>query len=348
VTASLPSTVSYVPYREIGGRPNIIVDGAPVASTELTLSHWPVNNTPDVLKRDTSTATVFAYLDTPELHSSIGIASNNHFDEDGLFSMFALCRPELALAHRDLLVRASMAGDFGVYADRDAARLCFIIEAYADRDVSPLGADFFSECEPRQIAKLYREMLDRLPAILENIDEYEELWAEQDAHLSESESLVADGSVGIDEYPELDLAVAHIPAGLPTRTVRRYLQSEQAAIHPFAINSATRSSRIVRLQGTRYDFQYRYESWVQLVSRRPQLRVDLDGLAEKLNAMEEARGTWRSEDINDVVPRVYLEGTDYSRITEGLFLETVMTHLRTASPAWDPYDWNNSGAEADV
>ena len=145
--ASLPDPVSYVPYKEVGGKPNIVVDGAPLDSTVLTLSHWPNNRTPEALKRDTSTATVFAYLDSPDSYQHVEIVTNNHFDEDGLFSMFALVQPVIALGYRELLIGGAMAGDFGVFKDRDAARLCFIIEAFTDKRVSPLPKETFTGCE---------------------------------------------------------------------------------------------------------------------------------------------------------------------------------------------------------
>ncbi len=77
----VPQSAQYEPYKKIGDRPNIIVDGAPLESTVLTLSHWPNNQTDPSLRRDTSTATVFAYLDAPELHQDVPIVSNNHFDD---------------------------------------------------------------------------------------------------------------------------------------------------------------------------------------------------------------------------------------------------------------------------
>ncbi len=60
MSISLPAPARYIPYSDIGDQPHIIVDGAPLDSTVLTLSHWPNNQTPDSLQRDTSTATVFA------------------------------------------------------------------------------------------------------------------------------------------------------------------------------------------------------------------------------------------------------------------------------------------------
>ena len=346
MTSVLPNPVHYVPYNEIGDQPNIIADGAPLSSSILTLSHWPVNKTPDVLKRDTSTATVFAYLDRPELHESVEIVSNNHFDEDGLFSVFALVQPAMALKHRELLMAAALAGDFGIVTDRKAARLVFIIEAFADRTVSPLPRSVFSGCERQQVSDLYSHMLDRLPEILEDVNAYRAFWEDQDAHLAESESLIDNGTVQIDQYPELDLAVVHIPGDIPVRTIHRYLQSEHAAIHPFAIHSVTDCNRVIRIHGGAFDFHYRYESWLQFVSRRPLLRVDLTGLTDQLNTLETAPGEWRSDKITDINPRLYLEGTDRSSIPSERLVDIVRDYLASAPVAWDPYNWDPDSVES--
>ena len=82
---------------------------------------------------------MFAWLDCPELQIAVPFVTNNHFDEDGLFSVFALTEPQQALAMRELLIAASFAGDFGVVLQRDAARLCFIIEALSDPDSGALA-----------------------------------------------------------------------------------------------------------------------------------------------------------------------------------------------------------------
>lgn len=342
MTASLPHPVRYVPFKEVGDQPNIVVDGAPLRSTVLTLSHWPNNQTPEILKRDTSTATVFAYLDTPELHQPVGIVTNNHFDEDGLFSMFALSQPTIALRHRELLIGGAMAGDFGVFTDRNAVRLCFIIEAFTDKSVSPLPQEVFSGCERQRIAAFFRQMLERLPEILEDVNEYSRYWRAQDSFLQESESLIAKGDVRIEEFPESDLAIVHIPGDLPVIDVRRYLQAERASVHPFAIHNATNCNRIVRIQDGSYELQYRYESWLQVVSRRPMFRVDLNELSRRLNSLETAAGRWRADKVTEIVPRLFLEGTDRSSITEKTFIEEVQKYLAEQPIAWDPYNWESS------
>jgi hypothetical protein len=342
VSGSLPARARYVPYREVGDRPNIIVDGAPLDSTVLTLSHWPNNRTHPSLRRDTSTATVFAYLDAPELHRDVPVVSNNHFDEDGLFSMFGIVDPATALEHRDLLTGAALAGDFGVGEDADALRLCFVIEAFCDAEESPLDAATFDGCERRRVAALYRAMLERVATLAGDVGAWESLWRRPFEHFEHSARLVANGTVAIEEHPDLDLAVVTIPADLPQRPVRRYLEGERAAVHPFAIHNATACNRLLRITGRRYELQYRYESWVQLASRRPALRVALDSLVAELNATERAAGEWRSESVDGVAPRLYLEGVEQSSLGPQAFVDLVRRHLASAPVAWDPYDWDSA------
>jgi hypothetical protein len=347
VTAG-PALVSalpeYRPYRELGDTPNLIVDGAPLESTRLTLSHWPNNATPDALKRDTSTEICFAYLDQAEFHVEVPAVSNNHFDEDGLFSMLAVTRPELALAHRDLLVDASRAGDFGRFATRDAARLAFAIETCADPATSPLEREVFNACQARRVAPLYRAMLDYLPRLLDDLDAARELWQAQDIQLDTGLEIIDSGRASIYEVDTADLAVIDLPVGLPAQRARRYLEAEFAVVHPFAIHANTGCSRLLRRQGKRYELQFRYEGWVQLATHRPALRVSLADLADELNRVETAPGTWIGEAVTEVAPRLYLDGCDASSLAPDYFLELVLDYLGRAPVAWDPYDWPPAAA----
>jgi len=205
-----------------------------------------------------------------------------------------------------------------------------------------LPKEAFSGCERQRVATFYRQMLDRLPEILDDVVEYRRYWHEQDAHLQESESLIAKGDVSIEELPDADLAIVRIPDKLPARNVRRYLRSERASVHPFAIHNATSCSRIIRIQNGCYELQYRYESWLQVVSWRPLFRVDLNGLALRLNSLEAAAGTWRADKVTEIVPRLFLEGIDRSSIAEDKFVGEVKEYLSGQPIAWDPYNWEPS------
>jgi len=332
----------YVPYHQLGDHAHIIVDGAPLPGTVLNLSHWPVNDTPAPLRRDTSTEVVFAYLDHPTWHQPVDIVSNNHFDEDGLFSVFAMCFPRLAMKHRDLLVDASHAGDFGVFGTMDAARLCFALEEYGCPRSSPFPDTVFAGSAAAVTAAMYARMLDLLPALLTDLDAARPFWQAQDAHLAESLEWLDSGRVRVEELHEHDLAVVRIPDGIRRRTVKRYFRMEQAAVHPFAIHRATSCTRLLRIQGRSMEFQYRYETWVRLASRHPVLRVGLKRLRTHLNTLEHSGDCWRLEKAEDIVPRLYLDGNGLTSIDDERMLDLLTGYLATEPVAWDPYHWGEA------
>jgi NADPH2:quinone reductase len=68
-----------------------------------------------------------------------------------------------------------------------------------------------------------------------------ELWEGEDAHLSASEGAIAKGVVRIDEHPEIDLAVVHVPESWVARAAHRFTVSWTGALHPMAVSGATLS-----------------------------------------------------------------------------------------------------------
>jgi hypothetical protein len=337
-SVNLPSPARYFPYSQLGEQPNIIVDGKEQRATVLTLSHWPWNSTPESLLRDTSTDIVFAYLDAAEFHRDVALVSNSHFDEDGLLSMYGLVDPENALRHRQLMIGASRAGDFAIYSDPEAAKLSFVLAAFADPELTPLPQEVFSGTDAGQVAGLYSHMLRELPALLDDVAGHERYWQDEWAHVQESEAAIRDGHVVIDEVPELDLAIVHIPTDMPVRTVRRYLTRWQRSVHPFAVHNVTDCSRLVWIKGESLEMQYRYESWIQLASRRPARRRDLTGLAEQLSDLETGGGQWVFEGVNEVAPRLRVNGSCRSSVGAEQFLALLSDWLRTQPAAWDPYN----------
>jgi uncharacterized protein DUF6687 len=322
--------MQYVPYHELEDRPNIIVDGAANAHTSITLSHWPRSATPDVLKDDLSAQIVFRYLDHPEFRSNAEVVSNNHFDEDGLIGIYAVLNPSDALRHRDLLIDIAAAGDFGTYRFREAARADFVLSAFADPDVSPLGGDLFKEPYPKMAARLYWEVLPRLPEIVMDLDRFRGYWEAEDAMLAESEEMLRKGAIRIEETPELDLAVVTLPEYVSGRKVHRFTQNRRAACHPMALHNMLHTFRVLLVQGNSYEFQYRYESWVHYVSRRPLPRVDLRPLARRLSEMESGNGRWVFDGVDEITPKLALENTEESRISQSEFVERVKTFLAEA------------------
>jgi Family of unknown function (DUF6687) len=328
----------FVPYTRLDGSPNIIVDGSAGPGTVLTLSHWPKSGTPASLKRDTSAEIVFAYLDSPASYAQADIVSNNHFDEDGLIGIFALVDPATAEKYRGLLLDAASAGDFGVFRRRDAARMAFTISAYADPDTSPLSAELFARPYPEMAAELYVQLLQLMPRLLADLEAYRDHWQAEDQKLAASEELIEKGRITIEERPALDLAIVRLPEDLRAQPVHRFTQKRTAECHPFALHSRTPCTRLLLIQGQHIEFQYRYESWVQLASRRPLPRVDLKALAQELNREETSGGSWEFDGVEQITPRFHLRGSATTSLSAATVQERVEQHLLTAPPAWNPHD----------
>jgi hypothetical protein len=331
-------SMRYLPYAQVRSVPNVIVDGARTENTILTLSHWPKSGTPAELKGDTSAKIVFNYLDSPKSHVEADAVSNNHFDEDGLVGIFAMLEPSIAERHRPLLLDVAQAGDFGIFQQREAARITFTLSAYADPETSPLPGTTFQRPYPELANELYLKLLELLPKLLAGVDEYRSFWEVEDAKLTTSEELIEQGDITIEERPDLDLAIVRLPDDLTRYRVHRFTQQRLAECHPFALHNRTSCSRLLLLQGSRAEFQYRYEGWVQMTSRRPALRVDLSGLANELNQEEKATGQWVFDGVDQITPRLHLDGSSATSIPLDRIVSRVEQVLRTGPPAWNPYD----------
>jgi len=328
----------FVAYEDLGESPNIVVDGAGNAATAITLSHWPKSGTPQALKADTSTEIVFNYLAAPQFHVTAAAVSNNHFDEDGLAGLYALIEPVAAAEMRDLVVSVAEAGDFSTCRDRQAARIAFTISAFADPLRSPLDRTIFKLPYAEQCAALYRELLPRFGEMLAHPGRFRKYWEAEDRYLTDSEQALRRGEVTIEELPEVDLAILRL-AGEPTGQATEPLTWPcEGTCHRMAVYNATGCNRVLVQQGRRYAFVYRYESWVQFISRPPPPRVDLALLAEALSADEPGAARWVFDGVSEITPRMTLSGASESAITPAAFAARLAEFLATAPPAWDPYD----------
>jgi hypothetical protein len=330
-------SMQYLPYARVRSVPNLIVDGARTENTVLTLSHWPKSGTPPELKGDTSAEIVFNYLDSPKSHVEADAVSNNHFDEDGLVGIFTMLEPSIAERHRPLLLDVAQAGDFGIFQQREAARITFTLSAYADPETSPLPGNTFQRPYPELANELYLRLLELLPQLLTGVDEYGSFWEVEDAKLTTSEELIEQGDITIEERPDLDLAIVRLPEDLTRYRVHRFTQQRLAECHPFALHNRTSRSRLLLLQSHRVELQYRYEGWVQMTSRRPALRVDLSELANELNQEERSPGRWVFDGVDQITPRFYFDGTSTTSIPLDRIVGRVEQVLRTGPPAWNPY-----------
>jgi hypothetical protein len=79
----------------------------------------------------------FRYAEDRRGGSDATLVSNNHFDQDGLVSMYALTNPAEAATRRELLIDVARAGDFETSTSLAAARISMTLSAYATPGRSP-------------------------------------------------------------------------------------------------------------------------------------------------------------------------------------------------------------------
>jgi hypothetical protein len=327
----------FLAYERLADTPNVVVDGAAAASTRLTLSHWPGSPTPEEVRADLSAEIALLALDRPEWFTGLGAVTNNHFDQDGLASVYALVDPDAAVARRARVVDVAGAGDFGTFADRDAARIAIAIAAWADPETSPLGRDAFRVSYPEQVAMLYAELLPRLTELLDHPERARALWKEEDEHLAESIDAIRRSLVTVDEQDALDLAVVTVPDAWSERATHRFTQTWTEAVHPMAVNNATSCSRVLLVQGRRYRLELRYEGWVMFVSRPIARRPDLRALARELTASEPGDARWEADPPGALTPQLRIADHAESGLSLHQVRARIEGFLATAPAAWDPF-----------
>src|SRR5258705_6671183 len=109
--------------------PKLSVDGT-VHNGNL-FSHWQGNQTPAELKADTSTEIALNLVAAPnrnEFTRGIELVTNNHFDTDGVLSVWTVLTGERALELREQLIPAAEAGDFSEFRNEAAVRASIVIQ----------------------------------------------------------------------------------------------------------------------------------------------------------------------------------------------------------------------------
>ena len=299
-------TFTFLDYDAARRVPNVVVDGSANEATVLTLSHWPGSSTPPGLVGDLSAEMAFAYLDSPCDHEPAVVVTNNHFDQDGLVSVFALTEPELAMTHRELLIDVAAAGDFGIYNDRRAARASMVIAHWCG-----LGWG-------------YDESLPLLVALATDPSHSRDVWEREDANLSASEAALARGSIVITELPEIDLAIVDIVDDEPLTGGHRFAHQTFQGMHPMALHNATSRFRVLVVSRNRYLFTDRYETWVQFQSRPTLPRRAMAGLAATFTNIETAQ--WTAGDPNDLAPT--MTHTGQSQLSRDTVVDAVIEYLQ--------------------
>src|SRR5215475_203065 len=129
--------------------PKLSVDGT--VDNAVHFSHWKGNETPESVKADTSTEIALKVVAAPnrdELTQGIDLVTNNHFDTDGVLSVWTMLKGERALEMKRGLVAAAEAGDFSEFSSADGVRASIVIQGSdspIDKSGSPLAQHLVGE-----------------------------------------------------------------------------------------------------------------------------------------------------------------------------------------------------------
>ncbi len=341
----LPAALPFVPCGDLAGVPHVVVDGAAGPSTVLSLSHWPRSPTPPALARDLSAEIAFAYLSSARWWSADAVAvTNDHVDQDGLASLYALVDPENARRHERTLVEIARVGDFAVVDDDETAQLAFALAVLGDPERSPLrsgtppaGSGGASGAGDAWSRTCYPVLLALVPELLARPERFAELGADERVALEQSRNVLARGRATISEVPGAALAVVSVDASVTQVPASRFCRAVSGPLHPAVIHGATAAPRILVAHGRRYRYYDRYETWVRLGTRKLPLRRDLEALARHLTALEGSATAWRADPPGALEPGLYHAQGEESSLELDRVVEVLVDGLTSTPVAWDPF-----------
>ncbi|HEU4403241.1 MAG TPA: DUF6687 family protein [Candidatus Polarisedimenticolia bacterium] len=296
--------------------PFLCVDG--VVETGLNLSHWPGNRSPAHLKADTTTGMALKLARDPgraDWLKGISIVSNNHFDTDGLLSVFGVLRPEEALGHEAALLRAARTGDFGEFTTPEAFKLDAVVTAFDDDRRSPVAAEIRGLPEHERYQLLYDRLLALLPGLLTDASRYKDLWGNPLRSLMRSLMRIKDVA-RVREHEAARLTVIEA-----TEELEPMARFNVARHH--RVLTATRSS-----DGWIFEMAFQIFSWFETVTPPRGTRFDLSPVAAELDRLETSgAGAWTYTGNDSLESRLYRAGPDARPVPSSLALETVEGHL---------------------
>lgn len=279
----------YTPSMEHDDR-KVGVDG--LIPNSLHLSHWPGNETPDRWKADTSTEIALNFAADPDApwgdHDTV---TNDHFDTDGVLAAWVLVEPDAARDHADLLVAAAEAGDLQEYTTDTGVQLDLLVEAWRHHPESPFAFKVEEWDDDRADAVITEVLLEMMPNVFGQLDEYEFLWWDDWKALQDDRDAFDRGEFATTQDGPVTLVEA-------TRWPRAQAISE-ACTGPFYL-LAVEEPWASKGRAVAYRLDAAYHSWADTVDRPPVEVPDLGPLLGELNRAEPAKkGRWMADGYAD-------------------------------------------------
>src|SRR5258706_3772833 len=157
------------------------IDGT--VDNAVHFSHWKGNQTPASVKADPSTEIALNLVAAPdrrELTQGIDLVTNNHFDTDGVLSVWTVLTGESALELGQELIATAEAGDFSELSTEDGVRASIVIQGSdspTDKTGSPLARQLAGTAVADD-ARAYELVLPEVEGVLTRTNDYESLWRE--------------------------------------------------------------------------------------------------------------------------------------------------------------------------
>lgn len=309
--------------------PKLSVDGT--VSNSVHFSHWQGNETPAEVKADTSTEIALNLVASPDrerLTRGIELVTNNHFDTDGVLSVWTVLTGAKALELRDRLIPAAEAGDFSEFTNEAAVRASIVIQGSDqaspnDEGGSPL-AGYLAKGEIVDDARAYELVLPEVERVLTQTNDYEQLWRAAWERIAAAINSFERGSSTVQEFIESKLSVVVLAPEVfstsgfnPTRHAAPYTAISRYAHGEIYLITTPIAG------GWSYRIDYPYYSWAETVVRPRIDRRDLAPLLSRLNESESNRaGRWKTDSTEMTSAVKFLDG-DGVPCASGLAPETV-------------------------
>lgn len=281
--------------------PKLSVDGT--VENAAHLSHWNGNTTPAELRADTSTEIALNFVASPrrdEYARGIEVVTNNHFDTDGVLSVWTVLAGERSLELRDALVAAAEAGDFSEYPNARGVRASICVQGgdspFLDGVNSPLARRLSGGAAVDE-RRAYELVLPEVENLLTRTDDYEPLWRDEWARIERALKSFERGESKVEEDEATRMSVVTLARDIygasgfdPARDAAPYT--------PVAHNARGQIFLIAipMTGGWTYRVDYPYYSWAVTVVRPRVVRRDLGGLVARLNELEGGTaGIWKAD-----------------------------------------------------
>ena len=318
--------------------PKLSVDGLVPHAVHLT--HWRGNRTPAKLKADTSTEIALnlaAAPDRAELTQGIELVTNNHFDTDGVLSVWTVLAGERALALSAQLVAAAGAGDFSELTTPAGVRASLVIQG-SDTPVpdaaglaAPLARRLNGGADVDE-ARAYELLLPEVERVLTRTDDYEELWRAPWQEIERALDSFARGASRVTEDAAARLSIVTLAPELygahgfkPTRHAAPYTAIARHARGQIFLIA------IPMQAGFAYRIDYPYYSWADTVVRPQVARRDLSPALARLNELERDSSARWQEDDNELTSAAKSVDDNEMLCASRLAPDEVAAALRSAS-----------------